>query len=440
MKLPGRTFLGATMIAATTLLTIERASAADLKLALKDEPRPSNIRLQETEMGVVFADSRGMTLYTDREDPKTDVPACTDKPWKDLRDEVEGARYLPPPPPFKATCLTQHFPVEVGDAKPVGAWTVIERSNGVKQWAYRGHLVYTSIKDITPGTSWASIEPGLRQYRNRWLPVYAPLDLPPDVILQPIGAARVLATFSGRTLYTLVQDRPNKSMCEGACAEKWQPFLGGAISQPRGEWTLTPRADGSRQWTFRGKPLYTFKADETTGEAKGNNIPGSQVAVIYAAPTPAPFVGIQTTPMGDVYADANGKTLYAFLCLGNLDCDDVGDKTNWWFVSCGNTPEKCLAQWQPVLAAPDAKPMNNTWTIVNMALPWSPVRTAGGSIEKSVRVWAQNGRPLFIYTHEDRPGMIDGLDVGTQGGGRFYAIFATGGTLNAKGPTTQAAR
>ena len=52
----------------------------------------------------------------------------------------------------------------------------------------------------------------------------------------------------------------------------------------------------------------------------------------------------------------------------------------------------------------------------------------------------QNGRPLFIYTHEDRPGMIDGLDVGTQGGGRFYAIFAEDGTLNAKGPTAQATR
>ena len=440
MKFPVRAFLGAAVVcAATALLTPQPSSAADVKLALKDEPRPSNIRLQETEMGVVYADSRGMTLYTDREDPKENVPACTEK-----SNERRGEATEPHPdhPGNTANCLTKHVPVLVGDAKPVGAWTVLERSNGIKQWAYRNHPVYTSVKDIAPGSSWNSFEPGLRQYRRRWLTVFAPLDLPPDIALQTIGAARVFATYAGHTLYTLAQDRSGKSTCEGTCLEKWQPFLGGAMSQPRGEWSLVTRSDTTRQWAFQGKPLYMFTGDRKAGDTRANNVPGSQVAIAYAAPTPPPFMTIQSTPVGDVYADDKGHTLYAFICpTGQADCDDVTDKSNWWFVDCGNSPEKCTKQWFPVLAAPGAKATGNTWTIVNMPLPFSPVRAAEGSTEQTVKVWAQNGRPLFTYAYDDRPAMIDGMDTGTFTGPRWFGVMATGGNLNMKkGPITQAAR
>lgn len=37
------------------------------------------------------------------------------------------------------------------DAKPSGAWTVITRSDGGKQWAYNGKPVYTFKKDAKPG-------------------------------------------------------------------------------------------------------------------------------------------------------------------------------------------------------------------------------------------------------------------------------------------------
>ena len=439
MKPSVRVLLGAAIVGtAAALLTPQPSGAADSnKLTLKAEPYPSNIRLQETDMGVVYADSRGLTLYTDRNDPKDYVPACTAKDRERRGEETEPH---PDHPGNTANCLTKHIPVPVGDAKPVGAWTVFER-DGEKQWAYRGHPVYTSVKDIAPGSTWNSFEPGLRQYRKRWLTVFAPVDIPPDVILQTVGAARVFATYANRTLYTLTQDRTGKSMCEGACADEWQPFLAGAMSQPRGEWALATRADGARQWTFRGRPLYTFSGDRKNGEVKGNNLPGALVAVAYDAPTPPSFMTIHTTPVGDLYGDEKGHTVYAFICPTGDDCDDVTDRSNWWFVDCGNSPEKCTKQWYPVLAAPGAKATNNTWTIVNMPLPFSPVRAAEGSKEQTVRVWAQNGRPLFTYAYDDRPAMIDGMDTGTFTGPRWFGVMATGGNLNSKkGPVTQAAR
>lgn len=364
MNFTSRSFLRACVVAtAATLLMPPLLLAADPKLALKDEPRPAGIRLQETERGIVFADSKGMTLYTDRDETKLNTPVCTyDIPQigevKDARDIRFSAPFSKP-----TTCRHKHLPiVEIGDGKPVGQWAVIEDSYGIKQWAYRGHAVYTSVKDLAPGQDWLDLETGARQYRKRFVALFAPLDLPPDITVQPVGVAQVLATFSGLTLYTLTRDRVGKSLCEKTCLEEWRPFLGGTFSEGRGAWTLVQRADGTRQWAFGGKPLYTFAADKAAGDIRGNNLPGALVAVAYPAPRTPAFVTIQHTPVGPMYADEKGMTLYSYVCKGDAgrECDDPGEMTNWWFAECGNTPQKCAAQWKPVIAPDNAKPAGHS--------------------------------------------------------------------------------
>jgi predicted lipoprotein with Yx(FWY)xxD motif len=37
------------------------------------------------------------------------------------------------------------------DAKPAGAWTIVVRDDGLKQWAYNGKPVYAFAKDGKPG-------------------------------------------------------------------------------------------------------------------------------------------------------------------------------------------------------------------------------------------------------------------------------------------------
>jgi predicted lipoprotein with Yx(FWY)xxD motif len=37
------------------------------------------------------------------------------------------------------------------DAKPTGAFTVIPREGGEKQWAYKGKPLYTFVGDVNPG-------------------------------------------------------------------------------------------------------------------------------------------------------------------------------------------------------------------------------------------------------------------------------------------------
>lgn len=47
------------------------------------------------------------------------------------------------------------------------------------------------------------------------------------------------------------------SHCEGACAAAWPPLLASPQAQPSEDWTLITRADGSKQWAYKDKPLYT---------------------------------------------------------------------------------------------------------------------------------------------------------------------------------------
>jgi predicted lipoprotein with Yx(FWY)xxD motif len=90
------------------------------------------------------------------------------------------------------------------------------------------------------------------------------------------GLGQVLVDSEGHTLYAFSGDSPKTSTCEGACAKAWPPLLDGdGEPQPSNGagasrlGTIT-RADGSRQVTYAGHPLYAFTGDKQPGEANGN--------------------------------------------------------------------------------------------------------------------------------------------------------------------------
>jgi len=77
---------------------------------------------------------------------------------------------------------------------------------------------------------------------------------------------------NGMTLYTFDRDAmgSGKSVCNGPCATNWPPLMAGASDNPSGEWTIVTRDDGSRQWAFRGKPLYYWAKDTKAGDRTGD--------------------------------------------------------------------------------------------------------------------------------------------------------------------------
>ena len=86
-------------------------------------------------------------------------------------------------------------------------------------------------------------------------------------------ASGALVAPSGMTLYTFDKDAANsgKSTCNGPCAALWPPMMARASDQPVGAYSIVTRDDGSRQWAYKGKPVYTYKADQKAGDRTGDN-------------------------------------------------------------------------------------------------------------------------------------------------------------------------
>jgi len=84
----------------------------------------------------------------------------------------------------------------------------------------------------------------------------------------------VLATPSGATVYTFDKDVANsgKSTCNDKCAQAWPPLAAQASDTPGGDWTIVSRDDGSKQWAYKGWPLYTYAKDAKPGDTTGDNV------------------------------------------------------------------------------------------------------------------------------------------------------------------------
>lgn len=104
-------------------------------------PVPAAARVAKAGAQFRLADHRGFTLYAFARDGRT--PACR-------------AECLEVWPPLLAPAL----------AKPIGNWAPVDRPDGIRQWAYRGRLVYGFSQDQLPGeaqgdgagSAWKTIE------------------------------------------------------------------------------------------------------------------------------------------------------------------------------------------------------------------------------------------------------------------------------------------
>jgi predicted lipoprotein with Yx(FWY)xxD motif len=82
----------------------------------------------------------------------------------------------------------------------------------------------------------------------------------------------------GMTLYTFEKDFVGKSNCNDKCATAWPPFQSAGDGPAAGDWTLISRNDGSRQWAYKGKPLYLQAKDNKPGDATGDGVNGFHLA------------------------------------------------------------------------------------------------------------------------------------------------------------------
>src|SRR5579859_318184 len=89
-----------------------------------------------------------------------------------------------------------------------------------------------------------------------------------------INGTAVVTNSKGMTLYWFVPDSSTASKCTGSCATYWPPVTGPvtAGSGVTGTLGTITRADGTKQATYDGHPLYTYVGDTAAGQAKGNGL------------------------------------------------------------------------------------------------------------------------------------------------------------------------
>jgi predicted lipoprotein with Yx(FWY)xxD motif len=95
-------------------------------------PLPAWLTIQRADMGEVYADARGFTLYT-------------------LAGSLERVRTLI----CNDECIRRNWRLvpAAANARPSGEWTLVESplGDGARVWAYKGDALYTHTRDREPG-------------------------------------------------------------------------------------------------------------------------------------------------------------------------------------------------------------------------------------------------------------------------------------------------
>ncbi|MGQ9367428.1 COG4315 family predicted lipoprotein [Azospirillum sp. ST 5-10] len=81
---------------------------------------------------------------------------------------------------------------------------------------------------------------------------------------------KTLVDAEGMTLYVFDKDTGGQSACSGPCAANWPPLLAAPGASGGGDYTVVARGDGTAQWAYKGRPLYTWKNDKRPGDITGD--------------------------------------------------------------------------------------------------------------------------------------------------------------------------
>jgi predicted lipoprotein with Yx(FWY)xxD motif len=249
------------------------------------------------------------------------------------------------------------------------------------------------------------------------------------------AGAKILVGADGKTLYGFTNDIDAKSTCYSACAEAWPPVIVDA------QWTVGPgldtgvfstvtRDDGTLQLAAGKWPLYEYSGDATSGDTNGQGsgdvwfIVGSDAKLVKGGagtatgPTTTPAYGQSATPgttapattvapaaatitvaktsLGNVLADAQGRTLYAF----TKDVDGTPTCT-----------DACAKAWPPATVSGDASAAPGITAAVTV------IDAPGGGKMMKVGKW-----PVYRFAGDAAPG-----DTNGQGsGGSWFVIGADG--------------
>ena len=377
------------------------------------EPMPPGFQVVNTEIeGPVFADAAGHTLYTwprlglrgGSAGEDEGKPGCYDEHYR------ENVGYFSPYPggnelpnaDNRPTCIQYWPPVlAAADAKPTGHWSILERTDNTKQWAYKGYAVYTSHLDRRAGETNGGRS--LKFKSDHGVPrnvVKPAANIPSQFEVMTKTLGQLLTTDKGYSVYAYDQDSSVKLNCVGNCLEDWEPLIAPDSAAAQGDWSIVRRPGGQRQWVFRGKPLYRYIQETKPGSFDGSDVPGWKNVFLQRAPRPPKILQVIDTNGGQALADGKGHPIYYYDCvedtLDSLRCDTPDAAQEYRWAMCGGgDPVRCVQTFPYVLAEVSAKSDSTSWGTRDID-PKSG-RYVAANTPGALHIWVFRDRPIYTF-------------------------------------------
>ena len=309
------------------------------------------------------------------------------------------------------------------DARPFADWAPVRLPDGRLQWSYRSRPLHTWSREEEPGEVATNV--GLAETANlklaergrragalmppaawrvaRFEPAGS-IDAPAGIDARLVSSAQavVLTDFEGFTLYAHDGDAASgeRACSDRGCARDWVPVPAPALALDVGDFSVVSRVDGSRQWAWRGRPLYRYRGDLLPGDAHGRAIDeGRRMAVLTENFRP-PRVAVTAL---EGYGDAlslDGMTLYSGSAFekywGGRNLRDsfknAWDRGKQLGGDACADPE-CLKTWRPF--HPSAAARSTGF--------WEVMARRDGS-----RQWAYKGYAVYTHAADEAPGQNRG--------------------------------
>ncbi len=229
-------------------------------------PDGIDVRLVAAAQGVALTDFAGLTLYAFDGDARRDNQTCASTKC--------DMRWIPVVAPALAA--------------GVGDFSIVARGDGTRQWAYKKSPLYRFKDDKLPGDAYGV------GVDKKWNVALLSEDFrPPQVTVAKREGYGVTLALNGMTMYTGIayekrwggrnlRDNYRNAYYKGKrlaggtcttvqCLKVWRPFAAPADAQSQGFWEVLTRADGGKQWAYKGYALYTFAGDKSPGDMNGND-------------------------------------------------------------------------------------------------------------------------------------------------------------------------
>jgi predicted lipoprotein with Yx(FWY)xxD motif len=208
--------------------------------------KPAEFAVRETVLGQVLTLQNGRTVYATAAKPpgKFECDTECEQTWQPVRAP-----------------WTSHG---------AHGFTVIQREDGLSQWAYNDSVLYTYAGDAGAG------DLAGHDHNDGWRAVVLEPAAPAPDWVTVVGSdgGELYGDSTGMTLYRLMIDQNNTeqaylggNQCNAECLDRYWTPVASASPQPRvGYWSVIESQHGGWQWAYKGMPLYLLTLETRPGQ------------------------------------------------------------------------------------------------------------------------------------------------------------------------------